>query len=77
MVGQLEIPPRVTAAAFRAARDHGAMTIVNPAPAPAIDRDLLDATEWLVPNEVEVEHLAATLGISAGRLSDQAMIAAI
>ena len=76
-VGQLEIPQRVTAAAFRAARDRGAMTILNPAPAAAIDRDLLDATDWLVPNEVEVEHLAATLGIPAGRPTDRAMVAAI
>jgi len=77
VVGQLEIPQRVTAAAFRAARDRGAMTILNPAPAAAIDRDLLDATDWLVPNEVEVEHLARTLGIPAGRPTDPAMVDAI
>lgn len=77
VVGQLEIPQPVTAAAFRAAKDRDAMTILNPAPAAAIDRDLLDATDWLVPNEVEVEHLAATLGIPAGGSADGAMIAAI
>ena len=33
VVGQLEIPQRVTAAAFRAARARGATTILNPAPA--------------------------------------------
>ena len=77
MVGQLEIPQPVTAAAFRAARDRGAMTILNPAPAAAIDRELLDATDWLVPNEVEVEQLAATLGIPAGSPTDPAMLAAI
>ncbi len=74
VVGQLEIPQPVTAAAFRAARDRGAMTILNPAPAAAIDPDLLAATDWLVPNEVEVEHLAATLGIAAGRPTDPATI---
>lgn len=77
VVGQLEIPQSVTAAAFRAARDRGAMTILNPAPAAAIEQDLLDATDWLVPNEVEAEHLAATLGIPAGRPTDRAMVVAI
>ena len=77
VVGQLEIPQPVTAAAFRAARDRGAMTILNPAPAAAIAPDLLAATDWLVPNEVEVEHLAATLGIPAGRPTDPATIQAI
>ena len=59
------------------ARDRGAMTILNPAPAAAIDRDLLGATDWLVPNEVEVEHLARALGIPAGRPTDPAMVDAI
>ncbi len=77
VVGQLEIPQPVTAAAFRAARDRGALTILNPAPAAAIDRVLLDATDWLVPNEVEVEHLAATLGVPVRGPTDRAMIAAI
>lgn len=77
VVGQLEIPQRVTAAAFRAAKARGAMTILNPAPAAAIDRDLLDVTDWLVPNEVEVEHLAAMLGVPTSRPTDRAMVAAI
>jgi ribokinase len=77
VVGQLEIPQPVTTAAFRAARERGAMTILNPAPAAAIEPDLLAVTDWLVPNEVEVAHLAATLGIPLGRAADPAMIAAI
>jgi ribokinase len=77
VLGQLEIPQAVTAAAFGAARARGAMTILNPAPAAAIDRDLLDATDWLVPNEVEVEQLAATLGLPVGRATDPATVAAI
>ena len=77
VVGQLEIPQRVTAAAFRAARERGAMTILNPAPAAAIEQELLAATDWLVPNEVEVEHLAATLGLPSGRPTDGATVAAI
>jgi ribokinase len=53
VVGQFEIPQVVTAAAFRTARAGGAVTILNPAPAAEIDRDLLAAASWLIPNEHE------------------------
>jgi ribokinase len=58
VIGQLEIPQAATAAAFRAAKAHGAMTILNPAPAAALDAELLTAADWLVPNEIELEQLA-------------------
>ena len=57
VVGQLEIPQEVTKAGFAAARDAGALTILNPAPASPLSRDLLDVTSWLIPNEVEFEVL--------------------
>ena len=53
VVGQLEIPQAVTAAAFERARQRGAVTILNPAPYAPIDARLLAASDWLVPNEVE------------------------
>jgi ribokinase len=53
VIGQLEIPQRVTAAAFRAARERGAVTILNPAPAAPLEPDLLDDASWLIPNETE------------------------
>jgi ribokinase len=53
VVGQLEIPQPVTAAAFAAARDRGIATILNPAPAADLEPALLAATDWLVPNEPE------------------------
>ena len=53
VVGQFEIPQAVTAAAFTAARARGASTVLNPAPAAAIDPALVAATDWLVPNEHE------------------------
>jgi ribokinase len=58
VVGQLEIPQRVTAAAFVAAREVGAVTILNPAPAAALDPTLLDGADWLMPNETEFAILA-------------------
>jgi ribokinase len=58
VVGQLEIPQRATAAAFAAAREVGAATILNPAPAAPLDSALLDAADWLIPNETEFASLA-------------------
>lgn len=58
VIGQLEIPQGVTAAAFRAARELGAVTILNPAPAATLDEDLLEGADWLIPNETEFAMLA-------------------
>jgi ribokinase len=58
VVGQFEIPQRVTAAAFAAARDHGAITILNPAPAADMDANLLARSDWVIPNETEFARLA-------------------
>ena len=63
VLGQLEIPQAATAAGFAAARARGARTILNPAPAAALDPDLLAATDWLIPNEPELATL--TRGSSA------------
>ena len=57
VVGQLEIPQEVTAAAFAAARETGASTILNPAPAAPLSDDILELSDWLIPNEVEFEML--------------------
>jgi len=58
VVGQLEIPQAVTTAAFAAAREVGALTILNPAPAATLRDDLLAVTDWLIPNESELAFLA-------------------
>jgi ribokinase len=58
VIGQLEIPQRVTLAAFRVARDRGAITILNPAPAAPLDPALVEASHWLIPNETEFAILA-------------------
>jgi ribokinase len=63
VVGQLEIPQAVTVGAFRAARDRGAVTVLNPAPATELLPELLAVTDWLIPNEPELRALA---GMAAG-----------
>jgi ribokinase len=70
VIGQFEIPQEVTAAAFRAARSIGAVTILNPAPAADIDPDLLAATDWLVPNETEFAHIGGSRGQGSTAAAD-------
>jgi ribokinase len=71
-VGQFEIPQSTTAAGFAAARARGAVTVLNPAPAAPITPDLLAATAWLIPNEVEFGILA---GDQSRDVSDAAFVA--
>lgn len=58
VVGQLEIPQTATIAAFRAGRARGAITILNPAPAVDLDRALLAACDWCIPNESEFAEIS-------------------
>lgn len=65
VVGQLEVPQAVTAAGFRAAKERGAFTVLNPAPASALDPGLVEVTDWLVPNEAELVDRARGFGVTA------------
>ena len=58
LAGQFEIPQAVTAAAFAAGRRRGAITVLNPAPAAPLDPALAAASDWIIPNEVELAALA-------------------
>lgn len=53
VIGQLEIPQEVTVQAFRTAREHGAVTILNPAPFAPISEELIAVSDWVIPNESE------------------------
>ncbi len=57
VVGQLEVPQAVTAAAFAAAREKGIITILNPAPSAELSPELLEASDWIIPNEHEFASL--------------------
>ncbi len=54
---QLEIPLAATAAALETAHKFGATTMLDPAPAQALDRSVLSLVDYLTPNQTE----AATL----------------
>ena len=75
VLGQLEIPQAATAGAFGAARRRGALTVLNPAPAAELSPDLLEVTDWLIPNEVEFGSLAHACGVDHGRLDDDVVTA--
>ena len=55
---QFEIPTEIVTTVFRAAKDRGARTILNPAPARAIPEALLADVDYLVVNEIELAGLS-------------------
>ena len=57
LIAQCEIPQEVTLAAFRTAQELGITTILNPAPYQPLTDDLLELTDWLIPNEIEFAEL--------------------
>jgi ribokinase len=59
-VSQFEIPLPAIDAFFRRARATGATTILNPAPAAAFERELLDLVDILILNESELGLLTST-----------------
>lgn len=60
LIAQCEIPQEVTLAAFRTAQELGVTTILNPAPYQPLTDDLLELTDWLIPNEIEFAELDKT-----------------
>jgi ribokinase len=59
-VSQFEIPLPAISAFFRRARVAGATTILNPAPAQPLDRELFDLADIVILNESELGLLAST-----------------
>ena len=57
VLAQLEVPISVVAASFIAAREAGAITILNPAPAGELSEELLSLCDIVIPNEHEIELL--------------------
>lgn len=53
IVCQLEVSSEAARAALRWGRTSGAITILNPAPATPLDREMLELVDWLIPNETE------------------------
>jgi ribokinase len=63
VIGQFEIDQAITTAAFRAARERGATTILNPAPGASVSPKLATVTDWIIPNETEFGIIARAAGL--------------
>ena len=61
VVAQCEIKQEVTLAAFSAAKKRGCLTILNPAPYQPLSNELLELSDWIIPNETEFKELCGQL----------------
>jgi ribokinase len=57
---QLEVPVPVVRWALETARQHGAITVLNPAPVQELSDELLSLVDYLTPNEGEATALTGT-----------------
>ncbi len=69
VITQLEINYEATGYALKVARDRGIRTILNPAPAGQVSRDVLALADYITPNETELE---ALLGSSSASVEQAA-----
>jgi ribokinase len=70
----LELNPEVGFEAIRQARQHGVITVCNPAPATPIPPDILPLIDYLVPNENEARLIGKYLGwpqLDPGELAER------
>ena len=55
VIGQLEIPISTVEYAFKKAKEYGKITILNPAPAIKLSEELIKNSDYIIPNESELE----------------------
>ncbi|EUJ57915.1 ribokinase [Listeria fleischmannii] len=65
VVSQFEVQEEAILEAFRIARRHGKITILNPAPAKTCSDELLSLTDYFIPNETEFEVMTGEIFRSA------------
>lgn len=61
VLSQLENPQESILEGFKRGKEIGATTILNPAPAEALLAEMLEYTDWLLPNETELAFLAKSM----------------
>lgn len=54
LVTQLETPMEAAVEAFKLARIYNKLTVLNPSPSKIIDKELIENTDIIVPNETEI-----------------------
>lgn len=55
LVCQLEIPMETVKYAFKKAKENGKITVLNPAPAAHLDEEIIRNSDYIIPNETELE----------------------
>ncbi|MBC2850096.1 ribokinase [Cetobacterium sp. 8H] len=58
VVAQLEIPLETVKYVFKKAKELGKITILNPAPAVKLDDEIIANSDYIIPNETELELLS-------------------
>jgi ribokinase len=69
VMAQCELPQEFAIAAFKSAKTKNAITILNPAPAVKLSPELIELSDWIIPNQIEFQSL--TNEISSGGLVTQ------
>ena len=58
VLAQCELPQEIAIAAFKSAKVKNAITILNPAPAVKLSPELIELSDWIIPNQIEFNSLA-------------------
>ena len=75
VMASCEVPLAATERAFQIARETGALTLLNPAPARPLPDSLIALTDLLTPNESEVRLLAGMAADAPVQVAAQALLA--
>lgn len=63
VVSQLEISQEAVLGALKAGKQRGATTVLNTAPYAPLLPGMIENTDWLIANEIEMEDIVATEGL--------------
>ena len=69
VIAQCELPQEFSISAFKSAKVKNAITILNPAPAVKLSPELIELSDWIIPNQIEFYSLASK--IPGGDLVEQ------
>ena len=58
VIAQCELPQEFAIAAFKSAKVKNAITILNPAPAVKLSEELIELSDWIIPNQIEFYSLS-------------------
>jgi len=75
VMASCEVPLEATCEAFRLARQGGALTLLNPAPARPLPQELLALVDVLTPNESELAQLAGSVQGSSPEAAARQLLA--